>query len=112
MENLFTITGFAAAVHRDRATITRALRGIKPTQQRDGRSHYALHVIFDAMLKYQQRGGTSRKPDGKPSEQELLTKARREKIEQENRERRGRLVDFKVVEHVMKARDSLIREKA
>jgi hypothetical protein len=111
---LFTISGAAEALHRDRATLVRALRNTKSDKVDGKRQLFTLKTIFDKLFEHELRSvgvGGSGKGKQITDEHVLLAKARREKIEQETAERAGKLLDRDAMLDLMTRDHQIVTER-
>jgi hypothetical protein len=59
MKNLFSINKAADLLERDRATLVRALRHVKPDGHQRGQSRYTMRTITDALSAHEARNSGS-----------------------------------------------------
>jgi phage terminase Nu1 subunit (DNA packaging protein) len=108
--NMFTVSGAAEALERDRATVQRCLRDTKPDLVEGKRQFYKLKTIFNAVLRHEMRttGGPGRSVT---DEHTALARARREKVELEVATIKGELVSAETMANLLELEYRVITER-
>jgi hypothetical protein len=107
MQRTYSIYAAAEMLERDRRTLTRALRSVKPDAHEKRAPRWKLSSIFSACLAHEMRGAV---PGKIVDEHARLTRARAEKVERENALAEGRLVDVELVGQMLEEENKIVTE--
>ena len=107
MQRTYSIHAAAEMLERDRRTLVRALRAVKPDAHEKRAPRWKLSTIFDALLQHEMRGAA---PGRIVDEHARLTRARAEKVERENAIAAGRYVDLELVGSMLEEENKVVAE--
>jgi hypothetical protein len=110
MQKTYSVYTAAEFFEKDRRTLTRALRDVKPDVVVKRSFRFKASTILNALIAHELKLHGAAAPGKIVHEHARLTRARAEKVERENALAAGRIVDIEIVGQELEQENRIVTE--